>query len=297
MAVRLTVFLPQGPALARLIPEGASVLVGRADDCDLRLDHPSISRHHARIEDRPDGWRIRDLGSKNGLRVDGLRTEEARLPQAAWISLGDVPCRWQPVGEDELARRRGRERERRALSQRLGEALRSEQGLDRLARAALASFLDIAECRRGFLLLRAGDGDLEVRHSVGLVPDELSTPRFAGSRGAVTRALESLQPVLMSDVREAPWLAGRPSVIAGGIGALACLPLRDGAGTLLGAIYADSDTPGKHFTELDLELMQAFAGQAALLLEAAALERALRAVEIEHTATRWRAILSRQSAA
>jgi hypothetical protein len=297
MPARLTVFLPEGPALVRLLAAGTSLRLGRADDCDLVIDHPSVSRHHACIEADASGWRIRDLDSKNGLRIDGVRSNSAALAGERWLALGDVLCRWQPIGDDELARRRVLESERRALSQRLGEALRSDEGLARLARTTLTSFLSLAECQRGFLLVRAADGDLEVCHAEGLTLDELGKPSFAGSIGAVTRALEQGQPVVLSDVREAPWLAARPSVIAGGIEALVCLPLQAGDGGQLGAIYADSSAAGKHFTELDLELMQAFAGQAALLMEATLLERSLQAAEAGHTRTRWQAILSRQSAA
>jgi hypothetical protein len=297
MPARLSVFAPEGPALTRTLDDGGSLLLGRAEDCDVVVPHPSVSRHHARIESDNTAWRIRDLDSKNGLRVDGSTVTESVLGDDRWFALGDVTCHWQRIGADELARRRQADTVKRALSQRLGAALRSDHGLHGLTTATLQAFLTLAECPRGFLLLRGEDGELEVRSALGLEMAMLLAPGFAGSAGAVATAMAEARPVLLSDVRLAPWLAMRPSVISGGIEALACLPLHDSGGTLLGAIYADSKEPGKHFSELDLQLLDAFARQAALLLEAAVLESEIRQVEADHTPLRWQAILSHQSAA
>jgi pSer/pThr/pTyr-binding forkhead associated (FHA) protein len=54
-------------------------LVGRKEDCDLRLDHKSVSKLHCVIV-RTDGLLLlRDLGSTNGTRVNGQRVRRAAL--------------------------------------------------------------------------------------------------------------------------------------------------------------------------------------------------------------------------
>jgi FHA domain len=73
---------------AQLIPlEGGApinivkdlTVVGRTEDCDLRLDHKSISKMHCVIV-RTDGLLlVRDLGSTNGTRVNGQRIRRAAL--------------------------------------------------------------------------------------------------------------------------------------------------------------------------------------------------------------------------
>ena len=50
---------------------GRRILVGRSPSADLRLEDPSVSRLHARIEVRDDGVYVEDLGSRNGTLVDG----------------------------------------------------------------------------------------------------------------------------------------------------------------------------------------------------------------------------------
>lgn len=48
-------------------------IIGRAADCDLRLDDILVSRHHARFLASRIGAGIEDLGSANGLYVNGRR--------------------------------------------------------------------------------------------------------------------------------------------------------------------------------------------------------------------------------
>ncbi|MEO8553504.1 MAG: FHA domain-containing protein, partial [Kofleriaceae bacterium] len=54
------------------------VTIGRAPEVELRLDHSSVSRKHARIVVEPDGIEITDLDSHNGTRVNGAAVRGAR---------------------------------------------------------------------------------------------------------------------------------------------------------------------------------------------------------------------------
>ncbi|MEJ2210118.1 MAG: FHA domain-containing protein [Anaerolineae bacterium] len=51
----------------------SEIVIGRAADCDVRLSHPAVSRYHARLRRRRDGWLAEDLGSVDGTFVDGAR--------------------------------------------------------------------------------------------------------------------------------------------------------------------------------------------------------------------------------
>lgn len=73
---------------ARLIPTdgGAPVelakdltLIGRGEDCDLRLDHKSVSKRHCVLVKTDGLVLVRDLGSTNGTRVNGHRVRRGSL--------------------------------------------------------------------------------------------------------------------------------------------------------------------------------------------------------------------------
>jgi pSer/pThr/pTyr-binding forkhead associated (FHA) protein len=55
------------------------VLVGRKEDCDLRLEHKSVSKMHCVIVKTDGLLLLRDLGSTNGTRVNGTRVRRAAL--------------------------------------------------------------------------------------------------------------------------------------------------------------------------------------------------------------------------
>ena len=54
-------------------------LVGRQDECDVRLDHKSVSKIHCVIVKTDGLLLLRDLGSTNGTRVNGTRVRRAAL--------------------------------------------------------------------------------------------------------------------------------------------------------------------------------------------------------------------------
>ena len=54
-------------------------LVGRKEECDLRLDHKSVSKMHCVIVKTDGLLLLRDLGSTNGTRVNGQRVRRAAL--------------------------------------------------------------------------------------------------------------------------------------------------------------------------------------------------------------------------
>lgn len=69
----------------------APTLIGRSlRETDLTLLHASVSALHARIERADGGWRVVDLGSRNGTAVDGVRIEAAPLPDRCRLRLGEV---------------------------------------------------------------------------------------------------------------------------------------------------------------------------------------------------------------
>ena len=82
-----------GPDTGRWVGLGTEpVVVGRDPTCDLTLDDPELSRRHAVISSRPDGLRVTDLRSANGVLVDGQRGDDGDdgqlVPFGALVRLG-----------------------------------------------------------------------------------------------------------------------------------------------------------------------------------------------------------------
>ncbi|HKS21547.1 MAG TPA: adenylate/guanylate cyclase domain-containing protein [Thermoanaerobaculia bacterium] len=64
--------------------------VGRTEGNDLVLNHPSVSRRHARFDPRDDHWWIVDLKSTNGVKVNGNLVAEAQVNPGDKILIGSV---------------------------------------------------------------------------------------------------------------------------------------------------------------------------------------------------------------
>src|ERR687896_1049884 len=66
-------------------------VVGRREDCDLRIPLGEVSRKHCRIVRDGDSLRLEDLGSSNGTYLNGTRVErEATLNPGDSIQVGPV---------------------------------------------------------------------------------------------------------------------------------------------------------------------------------------------------------------
>src|SRR6188472_67303 len=79
--------------LGQLVPRGggdpiplpkANLVIGRRDGCDIVLEYPNISSHHCQLELQNGYWHVRDLRSRNGIKVNGERVD------AKFLLPGDV---------------------------------------------------------------------------------------------------------------------------------------------------------------------------------------------------------------
>jgi pSer/pThr/pTyr-binding forkhead associated (FHA) protein len=75
-------------------------VVGRKEDCDLRLDHKSVSKMHCVIVKTDGLLLLRDLGSTNGTRVNGQRVRRAALLPNDQLTIAHFKFRIQ-LGPDQ----------------------------------------------------------------------------------------------------------------------------------------------------------------------------------------------------
>ena len=118
---------------------------------------------------------------------------------------------------------------------------------------------------RGFILVVDADGMLRAEAAAGFAADGLDDQGFSGSFGAVEQALRSGQALVVSDLQQDAMLSQRPSVVEQRLATLACVPFHHD-GRLVGLLYVDSRAAGPGLTELDLEILEALAEQAAIAM-------------------------------
>jgi hypothetical protein len=82
--------LPVDPGFPRVALVSSPMRVGRADDNDLVLADPEVSRHHARLELDDQRWRAIDLGSTNGTWVNGVRLRDATIAAGDELAFGGI---------------------------------------------------------------------------------------------------------------------------------------------------------------------------------------------------------------
>ncbi len=87
-----------GGVLGRLIPTGGGqdialhkprVTIGRRPPCDIVLKHPTVSSRHCELQFVDGYWRVEDLGSHNGIRVDGVPCTSAWVLPQSRLAIAD----------------------------------------------------------------------------------------------------------------------------------------------------------------------------------------------------------------
>jgi hypothetical protein len=88
-------------ASCRDIPmAGDGLTIGRSPECTYTLNAHGVSRSHARFFSGGDMWGVRDLGSTNGIRVNGSKVHETWLKHGDTVELGKIRYKYLEEGKD-----------------------------------------------------------------------------------------------------------------------------------------------------------------------------------------------------
>jgi Protein of unknown function (DUF3662)/Inner membrane component of T3SS, cytoplasmic domain len=72
----------------RNVLSGDRIMVGRSRECDVVVSDPNVSRRHIELRRGERGWAAVDLGSTNGMKVNGRRVSHAELDPGDRITIG-----------------------------------------------------------------------------------------------------------------------------------------------------------------------------------------------------------------
>jgi phosphoserine phosphatase RsbU/P len=306
------------------------VTIGRSRENDIFLPDQWLSRHHAEVRRRAEGFVLVDLGSKNGTLLNGSRMSgEARLRPGDVVTLGEhvlqlsetepAPEREDDDGPDlygtqifsarelsDVATRpadaEGLARQNRILSilTKAASALIVHRPLPELFELILDLVFEAVPAERAAILLVEG---LAQEPVIKASRSRSGETIHRVSRSIARRVLEQQVSLLIPNILEDAVLSAQDSVLSAGIRSALCAPLWFTSTTagkqdrVIGLVYLDA-LARQAFSEEHLRLLTALANVAAAKIENArlleeSLEKQLLEEDIRTAAEIQRGLLPR----
>lgn len=292
----------EGEASRKVRLENTPVGIGRASDNQIVLKDFSVSRHHARVEPRGDAWWIVDLGSTNGVKVNGTYATEALLADGDQLMVGNFTISFhrtesfQSMGvssstflrsleefredfrlEREPVRRHttavtARERVLEALAQ-VARTLLEVEELEPVLEKVMEAVFEQLPADRAFILLFNPHGDAELRMARSRGGHQLAEAPV--SQTILDLVSRQKVAVLTSDAQADERFAAGMSVRLHQIRSAMCAPLwhRD---SVIGVLFVDTPLAIGCFTAEHLDLLTALANYSAVAIDRARLNDSIR---------------------
>ncbi len=154
---------------------------------------------------------------------------------------------------------------------RVSQSISASLELDEVFNRVMDAVIELTGAERGYILLLDPDTQqIEVAAARGLAGADLAQTDAAFSRTVLRTVVEQDTGLLTTDARVDPRFAGQESVIINELRSILCAPLR-WRGQVRGVLYVDHRLQEGAFKDADLELLEAFAVQAAAAIENARL--------------------------
>lgn len=169
----------------------------------------------------------------------------------------------------------------RALAQ-IGQVVNSSLELDTVLQIVMDTIIRLTRAERGFLMMRNSEGKLDMLVARNWVQESIDPSEFAVSSTIIDRVANEGQPVLTTNAQEDPRFGRQESVVAYNLRSILCVPLIV-KNEITGVIYADNRIRSGLFTHKELDLLTAFANQAAVAIENARLFASVRRTLAEVT--------------
>ena len=235
-----------------------------------------MSARHALFQWTGNDWILVDLRSKNGTSVNGSRITEIPLQNDDWISFGGLIGCFERLSEEKVEALLAERARRLQAFVEVRRDLDANLGPPVLLRRLIESVQQLIGAQRGFVLLVQPTGQVDAEVAFGFPPFEQLDDRFEESFLSIETVLKNGQPVVTSSWRPDPMLRGKKRSSSDlGKGTRACVPLKAESRTI-GLIYVEGRERGGSFTDLDLEILEALADHAALLMGSVPLESPIR---------------------
>jgi phosphoserine phosphatase RsbU/P len=265
--------------------------IGRSSANDLVFSNMSISRNHAEIVLEDGSYTLRDLGSKHGTFVNGVRCEHVRLSTGDRIQLGG------PNGQnltfhsgDLLQSLLGRSDTRPEISlpvrgfREIGmlletfRALSSIPLLDDLLALVVDTAIELTGAERGFIMLSDKEQQLSFRCARNSAKSSLDGHHFQTSRRVPEEVYKTGNRVVINDLDFGDGTEDHSSTRRLGLRSIFCVPLRYltsrdssssssvGRMETIGVLYVDSQNIGTGLSSTQIDALETLASEAAMAI-------------------------------
>jgi sigma-B regulation protein RsbU (phosphoserine phosphatase) len=267
--------------------DGQILRVGRSSRSEIPLLDGTVSKDHAEFVREGERWIVRDLGSRNGTRVNGAEVRDAvQVGDGDVIEFGKVEVRvgraGTPAGtrfseapglgssmrvgaRDLLSRASTRGSEGARLVSLLAEAgqmLVLPRPIQETCEEVLRLVERAVPARRLVILLREAPGAEPVQIAVRHLGVPTQEP-LALSRTILSAVLDDCISIVTRDAAQDPRFQAQQSVVAQAIHSAMAVPLFDNE-KVLGALYADTTDPRVQYGDEHLEVFTVLGNMAAV---------------------------------
>jgi serine phosphatase RsbU (regulator of sigma subunit)/pSer/pThr/pTyr-binding forkhead associated (FHA) protein len=275
--------------------------IGRSSDNDLAFSKMNVSRSHAEVLVQDGDCYLRDLGSKHGTYVNGIRIERTLLTHGDHIRLGGLQgealtfhkgdllhsllAGSEPNAESRFAVRGFREM---GMLLSTFQALSSIPLLDDLLNLVVDTAIELTGAERGFIMLKEEDGSLSFRCARNSDKKSLEKTSFRTSRRVPEEAFQTGKRIVINDLEVGDEPESHASTRKLGVRSISCVPLRyvsihDSIGLsgiasmeIIGVLYVDSVNVGSGLSSSQIEAFDTLASEAAQAIYRARLYKAFR---------------------
>ncbi|HPO16264.1 MAG TPA: ATP-binding protein [Candidatus Hydrogenedentes bacterium] len=262
------------------------LLLGRGSENHIIIHDSLVSRRHARVWLEKGLPQVEDLGSRNGILVNGETVRRASLQSGDRITLGQAvlevhACTGSSIGHAVISQEKAAALHDSILGEASGVRLpvlyRAAQllgtvfDLDELLRKILALIFEALPVRRGFMLiLNTGTNEPEIHAILSKEKDEEGPPL---SRTLIQHVFEHRESMLTLDAQDDSRFTATESIMGHSIHAAMCVPLLGHQQIVVGAVYVDSGSSSQTFSMDDLEMLTSIARVVGVAVENARLYR------------------------
>ena len=152
----------------------------------------------------------------------------------------------------------------------VGHVINSSKGLNAVLEEVMDTLISLMQAERGYLMVKNSDGELERQVARGMDHVSLEGRSFAVSRTIVDKVALTGEPVLTTNAEEDPRFDQQLSIVEHKLRSILCVPLKL-KNKIIGVIYVDNRVFTGLFQISDLEMLIAFADQAAVAIDNARL--------------------------